>query len=159
MISENKKIVMFDFDGVLVNTLEFSYKIHTRNNKDFTWERFKSFSDGNFHEGFDKAVHEENFVAIDNFYEHYEKELKKLTIHEVLNKTIAELSKKYILLIISSTDGSSINKFLKKEKLDHCFLEIYGHDFNKSKVFKIKKILEKYNISPQDTVLITDTLG
>ena len=114
---ETKKLVLFDFDGVLVHTLEFSYKIHTYKNKNFTWERFQSFSNGNFHEEFEKAVKEENFIPTDDFYDKYAEKLSELTIHDILHKTILALSSLYILSIISSTNGNVIKDFLEKQNL------------------------------------------
>ena len=59
MSLENKKLVMFDFDGVLVNTLDIRYRLHKDVNENLTFERFNSFSEGNFHEEMAKAVKKE----------------------------------------------------------------------------------------------------
>ncbi len=156
---DKKKIVMFDFDGVLVNTLDFSYKIHKINNKDFTWERFQDFSNGNFHEGFQRVLDEENFILIDDFYGHYKKELDLLSIQDIICSTIRDLASKYTLVIISSTTSHVIKEFIEKENLSSYFDDILGHDVHISKVLKIKKVLEKYKVDPKDSVFITDTLG
>lgn len=159
MEKENKKIVMFDFDGVIINTLEFSYQIHKINNKDLTWERFQDFSNGNFHDGFERALKEENFISIGNFYDHYDKNLIKLNIHEVIQNALLFLASKYKLVIISSTHATQICNFLKKENILECFEDVLGHDTHKSKVVKIKSVLVKYDAKPDDCVFITDTLG
>ena len=51
-----KKLVIFDFDGVLVNTIEFCFSGHKKSNPDLTFEKFQSFCDGNWHDGLCKAV-------------------------------------------------------------------------------------------------------
>ncbi len=100
---KDKKLVLFDFDGVLANTIECS--------------------------------------------------------QEALQNAIVELSKNYILSIVSSSRDNSIKIFLQKENINEYFSDILGTDIYSSKVVKIKSLLEKYSIQQQDAVLITDTLG
>jgi phosphoglycolate phosphatase-like HAD superfamily hydrolase len=116
MDSDKKKLVIFDFDGVLVNTLEFSFDEHKKLNSTLTWKKFQDFSNGNFRIGMGKAVDEENYKIPDEWDDLYTKNIKDLTISDVLNKTIKELSTKYILTIVSSSSTAVINKFLEKEK-------------------------------------------
>jgi phosphoglycolate phosphatase len=52
-----------------------------------------------------------------------------------------------------------INTFLKKESIDGFFIDVLGADVHKSKVTKIKMLLDKYKVHPKDAVFITDTLG
>lgn len=153
------KLILFDFDGVLANTIEFSYKIHTKKNKDLTWKHFQDYSLGNFWEGYEKAVKEGKHIPADDFHGDYKKGLDMLTIEKILHDLVLSLAKKYKLVVISSTNSTHINDFLKKENLDGCFSDILGSDIHKNKVLKIKTILEKYDLPPRDTVFITDTLG
>jgi phosphoglycolate phosphatase len=159
MNPENKKVVLFDFDGVLVNTAQFCYEIHQTKNKDFTLERLISFSDGNFLDGYFNAVENEGHVEVPDFYDQYDQRISKLHIPDILHNAVTTLASAYILVIVSSTHSSVIHKFLKKENIDECFAEIYGHENHWSKIVKIKSILDKYNIEPEDTVFVTDTLG
>lgn len=153
------KLIIFDFDGVLANTIELSYKIHTVKNKGLTMESFREFSTGNFYEGYNKAVEEGRHIPADDFYGDYKKGLDVLTIGDILHDSILSLATNYKLVIISSTNSSYINDFLKKENLDGCFSDILGADIHTSKTLKIKTILEKYNLNPQDSIFVTDTLG
>jgi phosphoglycolate phosphatase len=157
--SKNKKLVIFDFDGVLANTLEFSYKIHKDVNGALTWEKFQSFGMGNFHEKLEKFTKEESYIAPKNFYELYKEKISLISIHDILRETILQLKDQFKLVIVSSTFSSYISDFLKKEKLLEYFSEILGADVHKSKTVKINNILKKYDTSPKDAVLITDTLG
>ena len=159
MNQKNKKLVIFDFDGVLINTLDFSYKIHKVKNPHFTWERFQSYSDGNFHDGYNNAVKNGEHIQPDDFHGKYKDELIPLTIQEVLRTTIISISNNYTLAVVSSSMGSVIKDFLSKENLNEYFLDILGFDIHTSKVIKIKSLLEKHNLSSNEAVLITDTLG
>ncbi len=69
------RLVIFDFDGVLVNTSKLSYQIHTLKNPNFTWEHFQEYSTGNFHEGYEKAVKEGKHIPADDYYGEYKKGL------------------------------------------------------------------------------------
>ncbi|MFA5841312.1 MAG: HAD hydrolase-like protein [Candidatus Paceibacterota bacterium] len=153
------KLVIFDFDGVLANTVEFSYNIHTKKNKDLTWKHFQDYSLGNFWEGYEKAVKDGKHIPADDFHGDYKKNLDMLTVEKILHDLILFLEKKYRLVIVSSTNSTHINDFLIRENIAECFSDILGADVHKNKTFKIKTILEKYNLSPVDTVFITDTLG
>ena len=153
------KLILFDFDGVLANTEKLCYRIHTVKNKDLTWERFQEYSNGNFFDGYFKAVKEGKHIPADDYDGSYKKILDVLTIQDILHESILYLAKNYRLAIVSSTDSSYINDFLRKEGLLEYFSDVLGMDTHLSKKFKIKKILEKYNLLPDDTIFITDTLG
>ena len=155
----NKKLVIFDFDGVLADTLEFSFKIHKDLNGNLTWEKFQDFSTGNFHEGMNKAVQDESYVIPPNFYQFYEKNLLIISIQDIIRDTIFQLKENYILSIVSSTDSIYISNFLKKEKILDYFSDILGTDVDRNKTVKINNLLKKYNILSKNAVFITDSLG
>ena len=159
MSLQNKKLVIFDFDGVLVNTLDFSFDLHKKDNPNFTWEKFQDFSNGNFIDGVKNAVDGESHIIPSNFYEKYEEEIDKIDINDILHKTILSLSKDYQIAIVSSTRSSTISDFLVKENLRYCFSDILGSDVHKNKTIKINNLLKKYNILLKNVVFITDSLG
>jgi phosphoglycolate phosphatase-like HAD superfamily hydrolase len=153
------KLVIFDFDGVLVNTLEFAFSINKKKNPDLSWNLFQEFSDGNFCDGIKKAVNVKKHVVPVDYNEQYQKEIEKINILDILHKSILALKEKYCLAIVSSTRTQFIENFLQKEKIRECFSDILGVDVHESKVVKINSLLKKYNILPRDVVFITDSLG
>jgi len=159
MNNDNKKLVIFDFDGVLVNTVELSFNIHKGFNPDFTWEKLQEICNGNFIEN----MNSENKKTINkdpaDFSEKYQKGLMIMNIDKILSKMIKNLSEKYILAIVSSTKSIYIKNFLKKENTEEYFSDVLGADVHSNKTIKINSLLEKYNIKPEDTVFITDSLG
>jgi phosphoglycolate phosphatase-like HAD superfamily hydrolase len=159
MDSKNKKIVIFDFDGVLADTEEFCYKIHKTTNKNLTWKKWQDFCDGNFIDGINNAVAGESHMIPEDFYERYQEEIEKINVNEVLDKTVIELSKSYIISIVSSSGSKIIDTFLTKEKLREYFSDILGFDIHSNKTIKINTLLKKYNILPENAVFITDSLG
>ncbi len=156
---KDKKLIIFDFDGVLVNTLQFSFSIHKGLNENLTWNKFQDFSNGNFHDGIGKAVEDESYVVPKNWDEYYDNNIIKLNINDILNNAIYILQNKNIITIVSSSGSQSIEKFLIKEGIREYFSDILGTDFHKSKIVKINYILKKYNLKLKDAVFITDSLG
>ena len=53
---ENKKLIIFDFDGVLVNTADFWFQIHKEANADFTYEKMSILNYGNFLHTYDNLL-------------------------------------------------------------------------------------------------------
>ena len=160
MNPQNKKLVIFDFDGVLVNTLDFAFSSYKELNKDLTWEKFQDFSNGNFHETVGSKMNDGFLVPEDKEWDEiYSEKIKDFTVIDILSNAIKELSLHYLVTIVSSSTTKCIKDFLLKENLEKYFSDILGSDLHKSKIFKINNLLEKYNIKPSDTVFITDSLG
>jgi len=159
MNEENRKLVMFDFDGVLVNTIDWSFDLHKQYNPNFSREKFDSLTLGNFLDGMDKAVKEDNHIVPSDWGEKYGENLLNISIEDILRNSMIKLSGRYILAIVSSSSNQYIKDFINKEKISDCFSDIAGADVHKSKVIKIKSLLDKYFINPKNAVFITDTLG
>lgn len=150
---------MFDFDGVLVNTIDWAFGLHKEHNPEFTREKFNSFTLGNFLDGIEKAIKEDNHIVPSDWGERYSEKLLHLSIEDILRNSIIKLSGRYTLAVVSSSSNEYIQDFLNKEKINECFNDILGANVHKSKVIKIKSLLEKYSLDPQKAVFITDTLG
>lgn len=151
------KLVIFDFDGVLVDTLGIVYSIHQECDDNLSLEEFKSYFNGNFFEtkkpdGTPKKMHSD-------FKGSYDLKSRNIVIPDILKLVVKKLSQNYLLAIVSSTYTESIKKILIRDGVLDCFKEILGADVNRDKVIKTNSVLEKYNILPKDTVFITDTLG
>ena len=127
-----EKLVIFDFDGVLVNTTELIFKILKDRNGNLTLDGFKDFSNGNIHSTMGDAIKNNTFLKPDNYHELYHDGLSVLTIHDILRDTVLSLKNNYKLSIISSTRGDIISDFLEKEKLTGCFEDVLGFDVHTS---------------------------
>ncbi len=146
------KTIFFDFDGVIVDTFNFCYHIHNTNSP-ITEAEYRSEFEGNINDAL------KNGKAIPDFWSLYTPQLLTCTPNEGIENTIRSLSKKYTLIIVSSTTSSAIKLFLQKFNVDECFKEILGNDIDHSKVKKLQMALDRYHLSPSDTIFITDTLG
>lgn len=155
-----KKIVLFDFDGVIVDSFEMSYQATLKTDPGLTREQQKKFFDGNLYEEVERQTgksitKEEDF----EYYKEYIPKLLSLSPVEGIIPVLEELKEKYHLIVISSTISSPIAEYLSKYNLECYFDEIMGGDVHRSKQVKIKMILEKHKVVPSDCIFITDTLG
>lgn len=150
-----EKIIIFDFDGVIVDSFDVAFEVNKLARPTITKERYQAKFNGNIAD----AKHEDEKVReIDFFYEYGER-FKKLGIKQNIKEAIIQLSKEYKLFIVSSTINSIIEEYLNRHGLLDCFNEILGFDVETSKVKKFNMVFEKYNVSPTQTIFLTDTSG
>lgn len=152
-----KKFVLFDFDGVIVDSFQAAMEVNALIYSDFTEDDYRKNFEGNVN---DKNVPWGNRRKSDiDFFTEYAQRLPKQKIFDGMIEVIDSLGKKYNLAIISSTTTDLIQKYLEIHKLQQYFLEILGNDVHKSKTEKIKLVFEKYKTNAKNCIFVTDTLG
>ena len=149
------KTIIFDFDGVIVNSFNAAFEVSQMMRPTLTKDRYQAKFNGNYYE----AEHEDKIENEINFFEEYGKKFRTLDIDTTTKEVILELSKTHNLFVVSSTIKSIIEKYLDRHGLLDSFTEILGSDTETSKVKKFKMIFNKYNISPDETIFLTDTSG
>lgn len=150
-------IVIFDFDGVIVDSLDFSFNINKRYSPKLTREEWERMHLDNFYKEYQSTKNKIE-MTIEQFYEEYEKEIYKIFPIKKMDKVIKSLYKSYEIVIVSGSPARIIDKYLRFYKLREYFSEILGTEYHLSKVEKLKKIKELYNLGKENCVLITDTL-
>lgn len=160
MIDTNKKIILFDFDGVIVDSFETAFKVNriVRFKLNHTRDDFRKYFEGNLFERCSKMDKDEKISAV-LFSKFYIPKLLRLPAIKGIVAVLRTLNKQYKLIIISSTISAPIREWLNKHNLMHYFTEIMGADVHKSKVEKIKMVFKKYKVGAEQCVFITDTLG
>lgn len=150
-------VILFDFDGVMVDSFSFCYRIiHARDS--ISEEEYRTRFEGNINDAPKKSTQNSNVQAFD-FFAQYHPELMKTQPNEKMVSVIKQLARQHTLIIISSTTSAPIKQFLDLHGLTHAFKEVLGNDVEKSKVKKINDVLHRYHLRPTETVFITDTLG
>lgn len=153
----DKKLIIFDFDGVLVDSLFIAHEINQEVNKNFTLETYQSLLDGNIYEALNDKNNE--WVAHPNFHARYEEKTRELTVPAQMKEYLEALRAQYTLVVVSSTPTNMIQKILEREGVLPCFSKILGSDVHTSKVVKITALLKEYAVVPSETIFITDTVG
>jgi len=152
------KIIIFDFDGVIVDSCQLSFEINKQSMVNMEYTDFQRWSEGNVYSLMDKGSFDSSHVEF--YFEQYSQKIKSLIPVEGMDKVIKKFKRDgYILAIVSSSDEDSINGFLKKYELTGYFDEILGRKAHFSKVEKFKSIFKKYKIKSNDAVMITDSIG
>ena len=153
-ISNTMNILMFDFDGVIVDTFSLCHII-SNSISPVSEDEYRTRFEGNINDVVNKAPP----IRKADYFSEYTPELMKCEPFIELIEAIKNLAHKYTLVIISSTISPSIDSFLQKTGLRNYFSDILGNDVEKSKIKKIGMVLEKYKTDPSQALFITDTLG
>jgi phosphoglycolate phosphatase len=160
IMGNNMKTILFDFDGVMVDTFRPSLETHWEldQGEKITEDYYRKCLEGNVYDTFSEED-EQGKLANKKFYDVYIQKLFELPVIPSIAETLEKLAKDYQLIVVSSTITSPIFEWLTQHDLAKYFVEIMGGDVHKSKVEKIKMVFDKYKIKASDCVFITDTLG
>lgn len=151
-----KKHILFDFDGVILDTFAICYGISLESTPELLEKEYRERLEGNIYEH-EKTVTDPE--AVRSFFKEYVTRTAELTPYDGMAELIQELTISYTLGIISSTEGGVIRTILAKTALEQSFGDVWGSDEDRSKVVKLRRYLEKHQIKPDDCLFITDTLG
>ena len=158
-------LFLFDFDGVLVNSLDLYAEAVTRILERIgmpivkSKEDYLDLFDGNFYEslaarGVDLAAYNE---AAREILPRIDTDAMKP--FDGLIPVLAALQKDSLLAVVSSNGYRTIRTMLDRFGFAPYFREILGADFRISKKEKIAYALEKYGIPGERAFYIGDTAG
>ncbi|MGV8057969.1 MAG: HAD family hydrolase [Smithellaceae bacterium] len=159
------KLLLFDFDGVLAESLALYEKTVSlclqKINKPLTGgrEEFLELFEDNFYESLTKRE-----VDLEEFMEVSDSLLAQVDYNEMqpvaaMIDVVEKLQKNNILLVISSNDSQTIQVALEQFKISGYFREVLGSDFLFSKKGKILHATKKYHIICENIYYIGDTTG
>ena len=159
-----KNVLIFDYDGVLVDSFEIFMQnfiiackkqgfesIATK--KDF----LKLFENNMYESMFAMGMTKGQILKIVYFMRDALTENQdKIKVFEGISETLESLSKENNLVIVTSNETNVVNNFVKERNLEF-FNEVYGSDKSASKIEKINMIKAKYPDS--NYFYIGDTKG
>jgi phosphoglycolate phosphatase len=157
-------ILIFDYDGVIVDSLEIFMNSFLHACRMEGWAqidsktKFLRLFDGNMFENMiEMGMTVDEIKAIVYRVRNYLiRNQQKMKMFEGMKESLSYLSENHPLFIITSNESTVVEKFLQFND-SNFFKEIYGSDKEPSKVVKINTIKEKY---PADNyVYIGDTIG
>ena len=162
---KDRKLFLFDFDGVLADSLALYAEAVARCLERIgtpiikNQEDYLALFDGNFYEsmaarGVDLAAFaraaKEIMPGID---------YGSMLPFDGLLPVLESLKRAHLLAVISSNGSRTIRRLLERFGFDPFFQEVLGSDFRFSKKEKIEHALAKYGIAPERTFYIGDTTG
>ena len=155
-----KQYILFDFDGVIADTFKAGYETARAICPHTTENDYRRRFEVNINSWQENNEHTAECRLNANFAEEYlPNMIKYAKIFPEMKDVVAELSKNYSLIIVSSTTTEQIKNFLAKYELENHFTEIMGNDVHHSKIEKVKLVFSKYKTDSKNCVFITDTLG
>ncbi len=162
-----EKLLIFDYDGVIADSLDIIWECFDKINKKHNLFPFKNKNeltkiwDQNLFESVSKLGI--SIIDLAKFYKEWV-DLLILNNERVkpfvgLKSILKKLSQDNYLTIISSNDYEVVSDFLKRNGLFNYFNLILGAERGKSKTRKLKFVLNKFKIPEDRTYFITDTIG
>lgn len=162
-----KNLLIFDYDGVIADSLNIMWECFKRIDKKYDFFHFKNKNevtkiwDQNLFESASKfGVSTGDFG---DFYKEWTNLLrsknKKVEPFAGLKSVLEKLSQNNYLVIISSNEYGVISDFLKRSRLFNLFDLIFGAEKGKSKTRKLGLVLNKFKIPKNRVYFITDTIG
>jgi phosphoglycolate phosphatase len=160
-----QKLILFDFDGVLVDSLDV-YERRVKlclekigNPIIQSREDFLELFDDNFYEGIvKKGIDLAAFMNASTAMPTKD-DYDQMFPFTALLPILTELKKDNILIVISSNVSRVIQIILSKYGFDGCFKEILGADFGYSKEEKILHAMNHYQMEKDRTYYVGDTIG
>jgi HAD superfamily hydrolase (TIGR01509 family) len=158
-----KKIIVFDLDGVLFDSIDSIEKNMHDMYPGFTKEIFQELACGNFHEEIKKFPIQKKQETEEETAKRelsYSKTKSKVPMYTGSKELLEELHQNgHILVLNTSTFNYNCLPLLERSNIISLFDFLATADVSKSKVDKFKMIEKKYNLSNKDFLFITDTLG
>lgn len=155
-----KKTIIFDFDGVIVNTYDLCFQIRKSLEPTIDDEAYKKVLEGNVFDTFATPPGESVRTVHAPFYAPYEAALHAQKMHsDEIAGLIRSLAARYSLYIVTSAPEISVQRYLEENTLRAEFVAILGADVSLSKVEKFSILFKEYNTSAEESLFITDTLG
>ena len=159
-----KKVIVFDIDGVILDSIDLVRQDLLFRKPSMTEEEFKEIFLENFWTGLTKF--KEKFAIKElSQEERNEREAQRLLVrHEIkifegMKETLKKLSEKYILVVNSSGYKEHIEIPLRVSGVLRFFNFVASKEVSTDKIEKFKFILDKYDVVPKDVLFVTDTIG
>ncbi|NQV89182.1 MAG: HAD family hydrolase [Parcubacteria group bacterium] len=164
-VKNNYKHFLFDFDGVIADSFEACYGLCDElASGPVTREEYRRMHEGNIYEleSEDEKIAESITSELNEEHFYFKKFIPimlEISPFDGMGEVVSSWSQGGSLHVITSSLTSIVEEFLSRHKLRDDFQGVYGADVHPSKLKKMETIFEKYNTSPSDCLMVTDTLG
>ena len=160
-----EKLFLFDFDGVIVDSLDvYERRVKlclkkigqpvVRSRADF----LELFEDNFYEAVIRKGIDLVEFMNASKSIPTHD-DYDQMTPFTQLFPVLEELKKNNTLVVISSNISRVINAILSRHQFNGCFREVLGADFGYSKTEKILHAIDVFRMEKDSTYYIGDTSG
>ncbi len=158
-----KKLIIFDIDGVLIDSIPFAKKYFMENHPGVTSEMYNEIHCGNFHEEIKKYSHlvkERTEEEREIRRQEYSKIKSKTPLFKGVRELLEKLHKEsYILVLNTNAYERNTLPILENSQITNLFDFIATAELSKNKTEKFRLIEEKYKVNKKDILFVTDALG
>lgn len=157
------KVIIFDLDGTLVDSGYLVAQSIKHQYPDITDKMQKELLVGNFHEEISKITLSKRVETDEEKNirrREYSLQKSRLKLFDGIQELLQSLySDGYILVINTSAYNRNCVPLLEELKIINLFDFLATAEISKNKEEKFKLIEARYNISTEDMLFVTDTLG
>jgi len=163
-VKNEKKLIIFDFDGVIADTFDEAYKGFNDMAKKYNFKQLKNKNE------FRKLYKQNIFKSLNKLkinilnIPKIKKEVEEIANEKIENtkifpgiKKVINKLKKYNLAIVSSNEKDIIKKFLRKNDINDFNLILDYATYSKKK--KLRKAIKHFKVKTKEALFITDTIG
>lgn len=162
-----KRLIVFDFDGVILDTFDFAFSLTKRLTKKHN--TFPVVSREDFEEMFEdnpwtyferKKIKGDVFLSYQqDFRLAFQKDEHSLQLFSEIRDILEKLAHDFHLAIVSSNYRDIVIRHIEKNSMRLYFSEIVGAEEKGSKSDKLKRIIADLRVSNKDCFFVTDTSG
>ena len=149
--------IFFDFDGVIHNTFAFHLEhIEKVFGIKIDPEDFRRMYDGNVYKN---LVPELKNVDLDHYNKAIAEAEASLTVEDTVGRKLAAFADKHMLLLVTSGTRITIHGYLQNNDLLKYFTDEQYYEDGVTKKEKFETLFSRYDLTPERSVFVTDTLG
>lgn len=156
------RMVIFDFDGVIIDSLKIIEKFDQWLYPGLTEEEWRETNYGNYFQKMQPHEHKRRVVTAQelktkrqDFYD----TKAQANIFPGMRECIVRIPKNIVCVLNTNSKLEGCIPFLTKHALTDQFAFLATKEVSTSKKEKLELSLQKYQVLPEDVLFITDTIG
>jgi phosphoglycolate phosphatase len=164
---KNKFLIAFDYDGVIVDSLNQNLLVATQACQQLGLKSFPTLNDieqlenMSFEDiGRQIKVPEDRLKDFTSIVFHQlAQDTNTLFIFEGLSDLLFQLNKQHTLVVVTTNTQKVVERFLNKHGLEKCFVKIMGDEWQGSKHEKIVRFAQQFHFEKHFVYLVGDTIS